>query len=128
MRARLAVIGQLWRDLQITPGTGCNVLAIVPPLLFDDGGRALTRTKKRFWRSLRRFEHWRVVRRGGDLAQIALSMGISKNAVENNRLLNAVELARIKELSGSRSDRRMVAREARVIFWNSVRTRCGDFQ
>ena len=36
---------------------------------------------------------------GGDLAQIALSMGISKNAVENNRLLNAVELARIKELS-----------------------------
>lgn len=36
---------------------------------------------------------------GGDLAQITLSMGISKNAVDNNRLLNTVELARIKELS-----------------------------
>ncbi|WP_025873805.1 hemagglutinin repeat-containing protein [Stenotrophomonas indicatrix] len=36
---------------------------------------------------------------GGDLAQIALNMGISKNAVENNRLLNVIELARIKELS-----------------------------
>ncbi|HGM5043613.1 TPA: hemagglutinin repeat-containing protein [Stenotrophomonas maltophilia] len=36
---------------------------------------------------------------GGDLAQIAISMGISRNAVENNRLLNTVELARIKELS-----------------------------
>jgi filamentous hemagglutinin len=36
---------------------------------------------------------------GADLAQIALNMGISKNAVENNRLLNVIELARIKELS-----------------------------
>ncbi|WP_240502931.1 VENN motif pre-toxin domain-containing protein [Stenotrophomonas sp. TD3] len=36
---------------------------------------------------------------GGDLAQIAISMEISRNAVENNRLLNIVELTRIKGLS-----------------------------
>jgi len=49
--------------------------------------------------SLRQWARWRGGATGGDLAQIAISMGISRNAVENNRLLNTVELARIKELS-----------------------------
>ncbi|WP_423167219.1 hypothetical protein [Stenotrophomonas maltophilia] len=52
--------------------------------------------------SLRQWARWRGGgggAAGGDLAQIAISMGIRRNAVENNRLLNTVELARIKELS-----------------------------
>ncbi|WWW36144.1 VENN motif pre-toxin domain-containing protein [Stenotrophomonas rhizophila] len=36
---------------------------------------------------------------GGTISHAALGAGIAKNSVENNRLLNDIELARIKELS-----------------------------